>query len=160
MRVAESRIMIFSTDDGWLRAPALALFVSVYWLFGCGGESSHVDDNNLRSDVIDCEAAAAQLQHCCPAGVQVPTCHYSKTVYTCGWPIESEISETVTDMPIPTSVSTPIANASCSDIVANGQCNLTWPAYQPVQPSAADQQEANEEEEDDPDGPCGEWGQP
>jgi hypothetical protein len=150
--------MIFSTDDWRLRAPAV-LLVSFYWLFGCGGESSHVDDNNLRSDVIDCEAAAAQLQHCCPSGVQVPDCHYSKTVYTCGWPIEHETSEQVTDMPIDESVSVTIANASCDDVVANDYCNQTWPKYQPVQPSAADQQEADEESESDPDGPCGEWGE-
>jgi hypothetical protein len=152
--------MIFSTDDWRLRAPA-ALLVSFYWLFGCGGESSHVDDNNVRSDVIDCEEAAAHLKTCCPNATSLPDCHYSKTVYTCGWPIEYKTSETVDDQPIATSVSLQITAASCDDLKTGGQCDRAWPQTQPDPPPTAEQISDEEEEgEAHPDGPCGEWGQP
>jgi hypothetical protein len=152
--------MIFTSDDWKLRAPA-TLLVSFYWLFGCGGSSSHVDDNNIRTDVIDCEEAAAHLKECCPNATSLPDCHYSKTVYTCGWPIEFFASDSIDDQPITTGESASVNGSSCAELQNGGTCDRQWPQTQP-DTAHNDEQQQNDISYDEahPDGRCGEWGQP
>ena len=152
--------MIFSTDDWRLRAPA-ALLVPFYWLFGCGGYSSHLDDNNVRPDVIDCEEAAAHIRECCSSPASLPDCHYQRTVNTCGWPIENFSSDSIDDQSITTGESAEINASSCADLQNGGTCDRQWAQTQPDSAHNAQQlQNDLSYGESHPDGQCPLWGEP
>lgn len=81
--------------------------------------SSGVDDNQFRSDVLDCESAVAHLQSCCGSSFDPTkvTCHYIATESQgCGdgnVHQDPDISETESDC---------VRGQSCADIAKGNVC--------------------------------------
>jgi hypothetical protein len=136
---------------------ALALACLMLAMTGCGGLDSHVEDDNLRPDVIECEAAAAHIQACCSSPHSLPDCHFAEKVDTCGWPIKHAIGATDLDTPISEDESRTIQNTSCQNM--GDLCTRDWPTTQPQNDPDLAPFDYQGQGEVHPDGPCGEWGQ-
>jgi hypothetical protein len=110
---------------------ARSLFVGFSFVFfanaGCGNWGEYkTDDDEFRSDVIDCEEATAHIQECCPSVQSLPDCHFAEL--ECGTILGTWSDLGNEDHPISPSQSAAINAQSCSDLVAIGTCTFKWPS--------------------------------